>query len=207
MSSLLQCYQEITLLPSDEIPCNFLWEKVFQQVHLALVETKTCSSGLGNGSSQVGDYSEYGLSFPKYDQQLNALGCKLRVFADNESKLASLDLQRWLDRLLDYCRLSAMDTVPQGFGHARFSRRQLIGNIKKLARRRAKRKQESYEQALEYYQGLKPKCTRLPYIHVNSLSGQRRFPLFIGFDMAEEYQEGKFSCYGLSSTATVPWFD
>ncbi len=33
-------YQEITLLPDVDISLGFLWQNVFQQVHIALVEHK-----------------------------------------------------------------------------------------------------------------------------------------------------------------------
>ncbi|MCO4790206.1 type I-F CRISPR-associated endoribonuclease Cas6/Csy4, partial [Vibrio cholerae] len=36
-------YQEITLLPDADIALGFLWQNVFQQVHIALVEHKVAS--------------------------------------------------------------------------------------------------------------------------------------------------------------------
>ena len=35
---MMNYYQELSLLPQEEIPINFLWSKVFQQIHLGLVE-------------------------------------------------------------------------------------------------------------------------------------------------------------------------
>jgi len=34
----MKWYIDLTLLPESEIPIYFLWEKVYQQLHLALVE-------------------------------------------------------------------------------------------------------------------------------------------------------------------------
>jgi len=202
----MQAYQEIKLFPSEDIPCHFLWEKLFQQVHLALVENKYVTSNSKNGSDRIVEYSEYGVSFPQYDTQLNALGCRLRVFASNEKKLKQLDLIRWIDRLQDYCLCTSIEPVPQNIKYARFIRRQFRTNIERMARRRAKRQQETYEQALAYYKGFNDQLTRLPYIFMNSLSGKQRFPLFIQKEMTEAEERGEFSCYGLSKTATVPWF-
>lgn len=207
MSNAMRAYQEITLRHSEEIPCNFLWEKLFQQVHLALVENKTIGRTAAGGSDPLVAYSEYGVSFPQYCDQLNALGCKLRIFASGSDKLLRLDLNRWLDGLRDYCRVSGIEAVPDEVEHVRFKRRQLCTGIERLARRRAKRKQESYEQALAYYSGFNSHTTRLPFIYMNSLSGKQRFPLFIEKEVAAHQELGEFSCYGLSITATVPWFN
>jgi len=202
----VKVYQQITLLPSEEIPCHFLWEKLFQQIHLALVENKATRRDANGGNEQTAEYLEYGLSFPQYDVQLNALGSCLRVFAANREKLEKLDLFRWLERLQDYCRCTSIEAVPQKTGYARFKRRQFHTNVERMARRRAKRKQESYELALAYYSGYNEQLTRLPYIFMNSLSGKRRFPLFIEREMVTHEEHGEFSCYGLSNNATVPWF-
>jgi len=200
-------YQEITLLPSEEVPGHFLWEKIFQQVHLALVERKSSRLVSRNGRDETVDYSEYGVSFPQYEQNLNALGIKLRVFAPTRDKLELLCLSKWLERLQDYCRCGPIETVPEDVEYVRFQRQRFVSNRERLARRRAKRKGESYEDALAYFSSLNEQSTRLPFIYLDSLSGKQRFPLFIDMKKAESVVEGEFSCYGLSKTATVPWFD
>ncbi|MDG2898076.1 type I-F CRISPR-associated endoribonuclease Cas6/Csy4, partial [Vibrio parahaemolyticus] len=37
-------YQEITLLPDADISLGFIWQNVFQQVHLALVDNKVADN-------------------------------------------------------------------------------------------------------------------------------------------------------------------
>lgn len=199
----MQAYQHITLLPSPEIPQHFLREKLFRQVHLALAETKT--SGI-DGRGKPVEYSEYGLSFPQYDAQLHALGCQLRVFAESKEKLQKLNLPRWLDRLTDYCHYTSIKTVPDQTQHVRFERKQFTTNIERLVKRRAKRKNETLEEVRTYYSGFNVQLTKLPFIHVHSLSKNKRFKLFIDMQYVDYPTEGQFSCYGLSKTATVPWF-
>src|SRR3990167_8104397 len=87
----MKFYFDITLLPSAEIPLSFLWEKMFQQVHLALVEMKSA-----NGNSDIA------VSFPEYDGKSFPLGHKLRLFASTKSQLQQLDIGKWLNRLADY---------------------------------------------------------------------------------------------------------
>lgn len=208
---IMQVYQEITLLHNPEIPCHFLWEKLFQQIHLALVKNKIISPNLKNDSGKPLEYSEYGISFPQYDAQLNALGCKLRVFAETDERLKCLNLLHWLERLHDYCRCTPIEPIPQGVRYARFKRKQFTNNPKRLARRRITRltkqgKHETLEQALAYYSGHDEKKTRLPFIYLDSKTWKTRLPLFIERELVSEPVQGSFSCYGLSKTATVPWF-
>ena len=89
----MQHYIDITLLPNDEIGHYFLWGKLYQQVHLALVEQ---------------EQGQVGVSFPEYSKSQPRLGRKLRLFAINEQGLKQLDLSKWLTRLLDYCHISSI---------------------------------------------------------------------------------------------------
>jgi CRISPR-associated endonuclease Csy4 len=94
-----------------------------------------------------------------------------------------------------------------------FSRKQFNTNPLRLAKRRAKRKGESLEQALEYYSSFKDKETKLPFINMVSLSSKQknRFRLFVEMELVNNPSGGVFNCYGLSCSysgkpATVPWF-
>ncbi len=202
----MKVYQEITLQPSPEIPQNFIWEKLFQQIHMALVDTKISHKHDANGKEKVAEYSEYGLSFTNYNSQINALGCQLRVFSDGEKKMERLNLSRWLERLLDYCKCSTIQTVPTVTQFSRFQRRQFVTNIEHMARRRSKRKHETLEKARSHYADFNIQLTRLPFIYVQSLSSEKRFRLFIEQEIVSQEKTGSFSCYGLSKQATVPWF-
>lgn len=189
-------YQEITLIPSvaDDIPIYFLWSKVFQQVHLALVET------LEN------DKTRFGLAFPGYQDSF--LGCKLRVFANSENELQQLDLPKWLSRLTDYVHITSIRPVPDNVkAYAKFSRFNKSGlNKEYAARRRAKRKNETYEQALEFYKDWQLKKIREPFIRLESLSNGQEHCLFIKKESAEALVNEGFSSYGLSKKSSVPDF-
>ncbi|MBT3716384.1 MAG: type I-F CRISPR-associated endoribonuclease Cas6/Csy4 [Deltaproteobacteria bacterium] len=196
-------YQEITIIQNVEANLGFLWEKVFQQVHLALTENKTET-----------DTSEVGVSFPEYKQGNFPLGAKLRLFAQTEKQLQQLNLLKWLNRLSDYTHSTSIREVPESVKQfAVFSRKQFNTNPLRLAKRRAKRKGESLEQALEYYSSFKDKETKLPFINMVSLSSKQknRFRLFVEMELVNNPSGGVFNCYGLSCSysgkpATVPWF-
>lgn len=197
----MKYYLDITLLPDAEANLGFLWQKVYRQIHLTLVENKTPEN-----------YSEIAISIPEYGDKQFPLGAKLRLVAQNEQQLQQLDIGKWLSRLADYTHFTSIKEVPKSITQfAQFKRKQFNTNSERLARRRAKRKGESLEQALKYYEGFADKETDLPFIHVKSHSGGEQFRLFIERDIIEKPEIGKFNCYGLSQreknqTATIPWF-
>jgi len=210
-------YVEITLLPNLEVPLHFIWEKVYQQMHLALVENK------------ISEYeSAVGVSFPKYGNKPFPLGDKLRLFAQTEEQLQKLDIGRWLNRLTDYTHHTWIREVPSNVdAFVCFKRKQFKSAVKieaDIERRALYQSQKDNrpieevrtELAAQKYDG---KCD-LPFVYMTSLStnenivpsSRNKFRLFIEKEDAEKAQSGSFTCYGLSSRelgkqATVPWFE
>lgn len=197
---MMKYYQDITLLPDAEANLGFLWYKVYQQVHLALVENK-----IGENQSAIA------VSFPDYENKTYPLGDKLRLFSATEVHLQKLNINQWLSRLMDYVHIKPIKTVPENVNiYACFKRRQFKSNLMKEAARRAKYKNESLEDAINHFKHYKTE-SKLPYINIRSLSTDcgdesRRFKIFIERNISKEKGEGVFNCYGLSKTATVPWF-
>ena len=194
----MTAYQDITLLPDQETDLYFLWQKVFQQVHLALVEIK----------DEVGQVS-VGLSWPnyRYSEDVKHLGNKVRLFAIQESDLVGLDINKWLSRLTDYVHITSIKPVPENIvGYACYSRVMPKSSNARLARRKAKREDISYEMALDKVNGREEQREDLPYIWSKSLSGGQMFPLFIERTEFDTATVGNYSCYGLSKTSTVPCF-
>jgi len=189
-------YLDITLLPDAEANIGFIWQKIYQQIHLALVEQQ-----MPNGNSPIA------VSFPEYGSKSFPLGNKLRLFASNSEQLQRLDLARWLNRLTDYTHCTSIKDVPETVNqYVCFKRIQFATNEERLARRRAKRKNETLEQAMAYYSGFKDQHSKLPFVNIQSLSRNGRFRLFIQREFSDQSEYGEFSCYGLGKVATVPWF-
>ena len=189
-------YQEITLLPNADISLYFIWQKLYQQIHFALVENKT-----GDNTSAIG------VAFPEYNIDKNSLGKKLRLFAEDEKSLEQTHFEKWFNRLSDYVHLSQIKPVPEKLaGQACFKHIKLKGNKEKLARRRAKRKGETMQQAMEHFENFEEQLSKLPYINMTSQSNGQRFRLFIEKQAMEQPQTGLYSCYGLSNITTVPLF-
>jgi len=202
----MKYYLDITLLPDAEAKIGFLWQKVYQQVHLALVENKIAEN-----------QSAIAVSFPKYGDKFFPLGDKLRLFSETQQQLEQLNMGHWLNRLTDYTHCTSIKEVPLSVNQsACFKRKQFKSNLLREAARRAKYKNESIEQAMAHFQSYKKECT-LPFIAIESLStnevsaDRRIFNIFIEHQLSDKASVGEFNCYGLShrdlnKVATVPWF-
>ena len=189
-------YQELMLLPVSDVNNNFLWKKVFKQIHLALVENK-----IGQNVSSIG------IGFPEYNAKEYCLGRKLRLFAQDQITLEQLKCGVWLNRLKDYVYSGSICLVPAKVqGYACFKQIKPKSSKERLARRRAKRKGETLEQALLSYQDFKEQRSSLPYLTMVSETTGQNFRLFIEKELVQEPYEGNFSCYGLSHQSTIPLF-
>jgi len=194
----MKFYIDIKLYSDTEITLGFIWKKLYAQMHLALVEVR-----------DENNLVSVGFSFPQYKKEKFPLGSKLRVFANSKEELASLDLNRWLARLMDYLDVSEVKEVPSSITKfACFRRKQFKTNVERLARRQAKRKKISFEEALKNYENFdeEKNKTKLPYVNVKSLSSEREIKVFIEKLEVEEESKGLFSTYGLSRTSTIPLF-
>lgn len=214
----MKSYLEITLLPNPEVGINFLWSKVFQQIHLGLVEIQ-------NEQNQV----PIGVSFPEYivGEKYSILGAKLRLFAQEEATLTRFDAPKWLDRLNDYVHCTGIRAVPDKLkGYAIYQREQPKTGRERLARRYAKRHDLDYETALNNavelsirtkevngatkalmrYSEMPHRAIATPFIRLKSLSSNNTFCLWIKKNSATQIAKGNFSTYGLSNKVTVPEF-
>jgi CRISPR-associated endonuclease Csy4 len=166
-------YLEITLLPNPDINLFSLWSKVFQQIHLGLVEMQ-------DEQKRV----PIGVSFPEYivGEKYSVLGGKCRLFAQDEQTLNQLDLNKWLNRLNDYVHVTGIRPVPEKVnGYASYQRVHIDSSAERLARRYVKRHQHegvTIQQAMQRYAG-KEQSSNLPYIQLNSLTNKQSFRLYI----------------------------
>jgi len=194
----MKFYLEITLLPNPEVGRNFLWSKVFQQIHLGLVEMQD-----EQGRVPIS------LSLPEYvtGEKYSVLGGKLRLLAKDEATLSQFNASQWLSRLSDYVHCTSIRPVPEKVtGYAIYQREQPKTNKERLARRYAKRHNEDYDTAVLRYSEMAHKTIATPFIRLKSLSGNQEFCLWIKKAVIAEPSGATFSSYGLSAVSTVPEF-
>ena len=209
-------YQEITLLPEQDITIGFIWQKVFQQVHIALVENKIDEK-----------HSAIALSFPDYGKDRFPLGGKLRLLAQEKESLDKLDITKWLNRLIDYVHIKSVRNVPETKSFACFLRENLKGetriekNMQIKAKRWSEKSGKPLQECLAELEKSKPKIESYPpFVWCESQETKRcnpenvaKFPLYIKKIEVESMQVGKINCYGLAinnsnkgKIASVPLF-
>lgn len=190
-------YRELTLLPDVEVTENFLWSKLFYEVHHALAEGRKQHPAMN-----------IGCSWPEYKEE--SLGKKLRLIAASRADLESLPLEHHLARYDDYCRLTSIRPVGDRRirGYALYRRYQPDGAADRKARRYIRRHPEvSFEEAQRLLKQKERKF--LPFIQMESESTGQKFSLFIEKIGAKEAPPGEaapFSTYGLSASTAVPEF-
>ncbi|MFA0180906.1 type I-F CRISPR-associated endoribonuclease Cas6/Csy4 (plasmid) [Vibrio cyclitrophicus] len=209
-------YQEITLLPDAEISLGFIWQNVFQQVHIALVDNKVAAN-----------QSAIAVGFPEYGKPDFPLGTKLRLFSKEQSKLETLAIEQRLSRLEDYVHIKGVKVVPDEANYVSFTRKQVKSperierDMQKKAELWSAKSGMSLQECLVELEKTKPTSfSSLPFIYLHSQQTKQRspdkcskFPLFIEMNDIGIKQEGYFDCYGLNAKlnqqdrfGTVPQF-
>ncbi len=180
-------YIEITLRPDAEMPLNWLLNAVYTKLHKTLHDL---------------DSTSIGVSFPQYKV---ILGNTLRIHGRHEA-LDKLMQQNWLGGMLGYCKLSGITPVPGGVNHRIISRKQSTMTPSKL-RRLIERGSISDEEAKQYRANMFRKGLDNPYIELQSTSNGHRHRRYIEFGQLLDHPiSGEYDSFGLSKTATVPWF-
>ncbi|MBE0471094.1 MAG: type I-F CRISPR-associated endoribonuclease Cas6/Csy4 [Methyloprofundus sp.] len=183
----MKYYQEITLLPSPEVSINFLWQKLYQPLHLLMVETKSQSA------------TEWlRVSFPQYTQSF--LGEKLRVFAETEAVLQKMDFKKKFRNYDDYLHITEIRQTPESInGLIMFKRYQPKQNSQSHAARLAKRHGLKVDEAFKLLNAKPP--LQLPFINLKSLSTKQDYRLRIqkqSIDSSQQ-QEITYNAYGLNN--------
>ncbi len=180
---------DIRILPDPELNTQILLNALFSKFHRAVV-----AHGFG----------EIGVSFPEYNKDLGNI---LRLHGSKDNLSGFLD-SNWIKGLRDYTRVGELAAVPVKCRYRTVKRirpKMSAARQRRLDARRAARGD----------QGIKAKATneecflRLhhPFIRLISQSSGQVFPLFIQHgDLLDSATQGNFSAYGLSDTATIPWF-
>lgn len=182
-------YMELRILPDPEFAETLLMNALFAKLHRALSET-------GRG--------EIGVSFPHADKNL---GKWLRLHGSKEA-LERLKALNWLAGMSDHVSVFGPLTVPEKECKYRTVQRvQAKSSAERLYRRSVRNGLLSAQEAEKKSTVTKGQELKLPYVRLRSTSTGQQFLLFIKQGkLIDKPQPGNFSDYGLSSTATVPWF-
>jgi len=150
--------------------------------------------------------SDIGVSFPEHASRPRTLGTVLRVHG-TEQRLVQLLETDWLRGMRDHVAAPTLAMVPDGARHRLVRRVQPKTSAERMRRRHLKRHQVSMDVARERIPDSVERRVALPFVMIRSRSTGQGFCLFIDLGPVQaEPMSGSFSRYGLSRTATVPWF-
>ena len=181
-------YQDIRVLEDPEFKESMLMAALFAKLHRAL------------GAYGEGDI---GVSYPRAEK---ILGDTIRLHGSQQA-LSAIAATPWLKGLRDYTQCSDILAVPEKVAYRTVSRVQVKSSAERLRRRSVKKGWLTEEQARLQILDANEQRTSLPFIVLKSLSTEQMFHLFIRLgELQTQPTTGKFSSYGLSATATVPWF-
>lgn len=184
-------YVDICVRPDPEFTDSLLMNALFSKFHRVLV-------GFDN--------RDLGVSFPRHNVERPSLGDCLRVHGSVES-LQRLMADNWLTGMQDHTAVGAVEPVPENAVHCRLRRVQPKSNADRIRRRHMKRHGATYEEAVQKIPDSVEQRVRLPFIKIKSQSSGKHFRLFIEhMTPLAQPVNGEFNTYGLSRTATVPWF-
>ena len=187
----MNSYLEIRLLPDPEFSPTTLMNALFSKLHRALVT---------HGGQNIG------VSFPEAGEKNPTLGARLRlhgVAADLETLMAL----GWMAGMRDHANVGEIAPVPAQAKHRVVRRVQAKSNPERDRRRLIARKGLSTEEARQAIPDSAAERLRLPYLVVGSKSTEQQFRLFVEHLPVQDMAlPGLFSAYGLSPSATVPWF-
>ncbi len=190
-------YNDIQIKPDAEMRENVLLNTVITKLHKALHDSQKTSIGV---------------SFPSYKVKLGDI---IRLHGDKAS-LQALQGLNWLGGLSGYCEVSDILLEPEEIeGYRTVSRIQPTMTLAKLKKRveyqkakgDLKTQQEIEEYEKQYKIQMYAKSFDNPYLELQSSSTGKLYRLFINFgELQSEPVKGEFNRFGLSKTATIPWF-
>lgn len=181
-------YIEITFHPSPEMPLNWLLNAIYTKFHKALFDLNS---------------TDIGVSFPRYNV---LLGNSIRIHGNQQNLITFMKLN-WLGGMNGYCNVSEILTVPDGVKYRTICRKQATMSQSKL-NRLLKRSSITEEEVKNYKAKMFTKGLDNPYVELVSGSNGNKHRRYIEFgELFDEPVAGQFDQFGLSKTATVPWFD
>lgn len=180
-------FLDVKIIPDDEMRKNVLLNKVYSKLHKALCTLQS---------------RDIGVSFPQYKVMLGQI---IRLHG-TEVTLIALQSSDWLGSLKSYCVLSPIDAIPNSVAYRVISRKQSTMTEAKL-RRLIKRGSISETEVKGYKAKMFEKGLDNPYLELASTSNGHKHRRYIAFgELLSTPVTGAFDTFGLSKTATIPWF-
>lgn len=181
-------YFDVEIQPDAEMRENLLLNKVYTKLHKGLCDVNS---------------TNIGVSFPAYKI---LLGRVIRVHGNNQL-LSEFQAVNWLGGLSGYCKVSEILAIPQQVKYRKVSRWQ--SNMSESNLRRLIKRGSITQAEIKAYKGkmFATQMTTLPYLELESTSSGKFHRRYIQMnELCDNSVNGDFDTFGLSKTATIPWF-
>ena len=186
--TMLTHYIDIHLRPDPEFPAPQILSALYAKLHRILVQMES---------------NEIAVCFPKISNR--GLGAQMRLLAP-AGALDNLMAHDWPRGMREHVQRSPLLPVPSQHSFCTLHRVQAKSGAERLRRRQMKRHGMSYAQACERIPEGRAQLLDLPFVQLSSGSSGQRFSLYLRLETAITGTVGAFNTYGLSHTATIPWF-
>jgi len=186
-------YIDIHVLPDPEFPQHQLMAALYAKLHRVL--TKVQSSTIG-------------VTFPGYEVGAStaSLGRTLRLIGPRLDLLRLMEMG-WQQGMRDHVRVNANEPVPAGAAFRSLRRVQAKSSPERLRRRQMRRHGLTEVQAREQVPDSAAERLQLPFVTLSSTTTGQNFRMYFALgDTSPTEVKGTFNSYGLSQTATSPWF-
>lgn len=181
-------YLDITLLPDPEFEEQVLLNALFSKFHRGMSQTVP---------------GQVGVSFPDFGKRL---GARLRLHG-SAAALDKLMAVGWMKGMGDYSRVSAIQDVPAVCQYRTVRRVQAKSVWNKRRRSIAKGWLTEEEAETRIPDSQQKDLKHLPFLQIKSLSNGNNMRVYIEHgEIVTALVDGTFNSYGLSTTATIPWF-
>ncbi len=180
-------YIDIQIQPDAEMRENVLLNKVYTKFHKALFTLQS---------------NDIGVSFPEYRM---TLGRTLRIHA-TKNRLTQLQQLNWIGGLSGYCKVSAIQAIPDKVTYRTVSRIQTTMSSAKL-QRLIKRGTIAESNIKQYKAKIFTRGLDNAFLEIESTSNGYKHRRYIKFgELTETPTIGQFDSFGLSKEATIPYF-
>lgn len=183
-------YVDIRVLPTPEIAEPHVLNALAGRLHVALTELQS---------------DDIGVSFPRFQLDPPRLGNVLRLHSIRP-RLEELMQRPWIRGVSDYVHVGTLSAVPQAVTYCTVRRVQVQSSADRIRRRQMRRHGWTLEEAQARIPDTAEGRLALPFLRLSSSSTGQLFRLFIEQRRSDLPVQGLFNTYGLSQTATVPWF-
>ena len=183
-------YLDVSFDASVDFPLVHQMTSFYQGLHLYLVNTR----------------AQLGVTFPEMQLRgRSPLGSLIRLHGTRDALTVFIGNPS-LSRIRSPFRLSEIEKTPLLSQPRTFWRHQ-PKSIVQMRKRAIKRHGLTEAQAIERYPSDMHEQSSQPYLELRSLSTHQTFKLFfVKGNPKSETVTGDFNTYGLSPTATLPWF-